>query len=208
MNSNTMIECSRLSRFTAFLAKMGLKPRLRNRRPEKTKRIVNSIINRRDSGITGKDTKMSENENVGTELAEVEAIITAEEPVTEVVVTAPTATETPVVADKPAEPVYDGPMEITTRQAKAKDGKNGRGRGVRVCVAKTPADAEKIVARLKISTPATEIVVSSKYTAPTFVSADEFIASLDHEAALKTRIAEIIKSKNLTAEELALLQGK
>lgn len=198
MNSSMMTQSSRFPRLSALLAKLGLKPRLTRFRPENRAKITKGITNRVKRPLTGKGTKMND-ESIGVELEEVEAVITEAEAVTEVVI-AP-------VAETPAEPVYDGPMEITTRKAKASDGKNGRGRGVRVCIATTPTDAEKIVERLKISTPATEIVVSSKYTAPTFVTAEEWIAAQDHAAALNARIAEIIKSKNLSAEELALLQG-
>jgi hypothetical protein len=200
MNETMITTCSqRHSWLSAFWAKLGL---TRNC-PEKSSKIENNVkknTNRRKNGITGKDRKMDTNvENTGVELAEIEATVTEAE-ATEIV---SAETITAPVIDKPAEPVYDGPMTISTRKKLAKDGKSGRGRGNLVCVAKTPADAEKIVARVKATLPADEVVHVGQYSAPTFVSADEFIASLDRTAAVSTKAAEIIKARNLSPEDLA-----
>ena len=204
---NTQVkDCSRLSRFSAFLARMGLKTRLTRKRPENKQRIGNGITkntNRRKCGITGKDRKMDNENVVGTELvdtAELEATITDEATATPV-----EATTNAAPTETPAEPVYDGPMMVTTRKAKAKDGKLGRGRGVMVCVARTPADAEKIAAHVRISTPSDEVVVTGKYTAPEFVTADEFIAAQDHKAQVKAEADEILKG--LTPEQITALKA-
>ena len=202
-----MTESSRFSHLLAFLAKLMGQTR---KCPEMKRTIDDSITkntNRSKRSITGKDRKMDTNvETTGTELAELDAVVTDTE-TNEVVVASETTTD-----QKPAEVVYDGPMTITTRKAKAKDGKNGRGRGTLVCHATTPADAEKIANYIKATLPADEVIRSEKFEAPTFVTADEFIADQNREAQVQQREAQvqqiandIIKAKGLSADDTAAL---